>query len=183
MIRENRFARITLRIARATKSYTALIVEEVICVMRVYLWCLYDITERQLHNNNARGINIQLRAHQLHINNCWGINCVIIPAPMVLRTRSTTTRDRSLCNFGAPSPLEALHWIFCFFSSIYVQFRKTSPLKSGESREKSSGENPSNPVTSVAVMVFSALNYRPPLIVELSVEGLGPLIVRVPGWP
>ena len=39
-----------------------------------------------------------------------------------------------------------LHWrlstgIFCFFSSIYVQFSKTSPLKSGESSEKSSGEN------------------------------------------
>ena len=46
-----------------------------------------------------------------------------------------------ICNFGARSPLEALHWIFCFFSSIYVQFSKTSPLKSGESSEKSSGEN------------------------------------------
>ena len=46
-----------------------------------------------------------------------------------------------ICNFGAPPPLEALHWIFCFFSSIYVQFSKTSPLKSGESSEKSSGEN------------------------------------------
>ena len=46
-----------------------------------------------------------------------------------------------ICNFGAPSPLEALHWIFCFFSSMYVQFSKTSPLKSGESSEKSSGEN------------------------------------------
>ena len=46
-----------------------------------------------------------------------------------------------ICNFRAPSPLEALHWIFCFFSSIYVQFSKTSPLKSGESSEKSSGEN------------------------------------------
>ena len=40
-----------------------------------------------------------------------------------------------ICNFGAPSPLEALHWIFCFFSSIYVQISKTSPLKSGESRK------------------------------------------------
>ena len=59
-----------------------------------------------------------------------------------------------ICNFGAPSPLEALHWIFAFFSSIYVQFSKTSPLKSGESSEKSSGEIASNPVTSVAVMVF-----------------------------
>ena len=46
-----------------------------------------------------------------------------------------------ICNFGAPSPLEALHWIFCFFSSFYVQFSKMSPLKSGESSEKSSGEN------------------------------------------
>ena len=46
-----------------------------------------------------------------------------------------------ICNFGAPAPLEALHWIFCFFSSTYVQFSKTSPLKSGESSEKSSGEN------------------------------------------
>ena len=45
------------------------------------------------------------------------------------------------CNFGAPSPLEALHWIFCFFSRFSVQFSKTSPLKSGESSEKSSGEN------------------------------------------
>ena len=46
-----------------------------------------------------------------------------------------------ICNFGALSPLEALHWIFCFFSSIHVQFGKTSPTKSGESSEKSSGEN------------------------------------------
>ena len=34
-----------------------------------------------------------------------------------------------------------LHWIFCFFSSICVQFSKTSPLKSGESSEKFRGEN------------------------------------------
>ena len=39
-----------------------------------------------------------------------------------------------------------LHWrlstgFLRFFSSIYVQFSKTSPLKSGESSEKSSGEN------------------------------------------
>ena len=46
-----------------------------------------------------------------------------------------------ICNFGAPSPLEALHWIFLLFSSIYVQFSKTSPTKSGESSEKSCGEN------------------------------------------
>ena len=25
-----------------------------------------------------------------------------------------------ICNFWAPPPLEALHWIFCSFSSIYV---------------------------------------------------------------
>ena len=61
------------------------------------------------------------------------------------RARSTTTRDRNLQFRGAVStggsPLEALHWIFCFFSSLYVQFSKTSPLKSGECSEKSSGEN------------------------------------------
>ena len=39
-----------------------------------------------------------------------------------------------------------LHWrlstgFFCFFSRSSVQFSKTSPLKSGESSEKSSGEN------------------------------------------
>ena len=45
------------------------------------------------------------------------------------------------CNFGAPTPLEALHWIFCFFSRFSVQFSKTSPLKSGESSKKSNGEN------------------------------------------
>ena len=76
-----------INIAITHISYTALIVEELICVMRVYLWCLpvcpYDISERQLHNNNARGTNIQLHAHQLQINNCWGINCVTIPAPIV----------------------------------------------------------------------------------------------------
>ena len=54
------------------------------CISGVCLSCLYDISERQLHNNNARGINIQLHTHQLHIKNCWGINCVIIPAPMVI---------------------------------------------------------------------------------------------------
>ena len=46
-----------------------------------------------------------------------------------------------ICNFGVPSPLEALHWIFYFLSSLYVPSSKTSPLKSGESSEKSSGEN------------------------------------------
>ena len=57
------------------------------------------------------------------------------------RTSSTTTRDRNLQFRGAVStggsPLDFL----LFFSSIYVQFSKTSPLKSGESSEKSSGEN------------------------------------------
>ena len=56
------------------------------------------------------------------------------------RARSTTTRDRNLQFRGAVStggsPLD-----FLLFSSIYVQFSKTSPLQSGESSEKSSGEN------------------------------------------
>ena len=48
--------------------------------------------------------------------------------------------------------------MFCFFSSIYVQFSKISPLKSGESSERSRVEKiASNPVTSVAVIFFSAL--------------------------
>ena len=76
------------------------------------------------------------------------------------RLKSGQVRPRQgteFCNFGAPSPLEALHRIFCFVFSLYVQFSRTSPLKSGESSEKSSGEIASNPVTSVAVMVVSAL--------------------------
>ena len=58
-----------------------------------------------------------------------------------LSGRVRPRQGTEICNFGAPSPLEALHWIFCFFSSFYVQYSKTSPLKSGESSEKSSGEN------------------------------------------
>ena len=55
------------------------------CVSLVSACLACMISERQLHNNYARGIYIQLHAHQLHINNCWGIinNRVIIPAPMV----------------------------------------------------------------------------------------------------
>ena len=57
---------------------------------------------------------------------------------VLVRTSSTTTRDRNLQFRGAVStggsPLDFL----CLFSSIYVQFSKTSPLKSGESSEKSS---------------------------------------------
>ena len=66
------------------------------------------------------------------------------PCDTLFRLLSGQVRPRQgteICNFGVPSPLEALHWIFCFFSSIYLQFSKTSPLKSGESSEKSSGEN------------------------------------------
>ena len=58
-----------------------------------------------------------------------------------IRTSSTTTRDRNLQFRGAVStggsPLDFL----LFLSSSYVQFSKTSPLKSGENSEKSSGEN------------------------------------------
>ena len=72
-----------------------------------------------------------------------------------IQASSTTTRDRNLQFRGVV--LEALSWIFCFFSSIYVQFSKTSPLQSGESSENPVEKIASNPVTSVAVMVFSAL--------------------------
>ena len=59
----------------------------------------------------------------------------------LVRTRSTTTRDRNLQFQGAVSDWRLSTGFFGFFSSIYVQFSKTSPLKSGESSEKSSGEN------------------------------------------
>ena len=68
------------------------------CISGVCLSCLYDLSERQLHNNNARGINIQLHAHRLHIDNCWGVNCVIIPAPMVFWV-GLTQRAQILKNF------------------------------------------------------------------------------------
>ena len=68
----------------------------------------------------------------------WGLQ---VGHTQVFRASSTTTRDRNLQFRGAVStggsPLD-----FCFFSSIYVHFSKTSPTKSGESSEKSSGENP-----------------------------------------
>ena len=72
------------------------------------------------------------------------------------RTSSTTTRDRNLQFRGAVStggsPL-----IFCFFSSIYVQFSKASPLKLEKVAKNPVEKIASNPVTSVAVTVFSAL--------------------------
>ena len=67
------------------------------------------------------------------------------------------------CHFGAPSPLEALHWIFCFFSGIYVQFSKTSPLNLEKVAKNPVEKIASNPVTSVAVLVFSALRESRPI--------------------
>ena len=70
------------------------------------------------------------------------IHVRLVAHPKNIRSEQVRPRQGTqICNFGVPSPLEALHWIFCIFSSIYVQFSKTSPLKSGESSEKSSGEN------------------------------------------
>ena len=59
----------------------------------------------------------------------------------ILLRKVRPRQGTEICNLGAPSPLEALHWIFLLFPSVYVQFRKTSPLISGESSEKSSGGN------------------------------------------
>ena len=42
-----------------------------------------------------------------------------------------------ICNFGAPSPLEALHWIFVFSPVSMCNLVR----RAGESSEKSSGEN------------------------------------------
>ena len=62
---------------------------------------------------------------------------------MKVTTQGTFDHDK-----GQKSAISGrrLHWrlsigFFAFFSSIYVQFSKTSPPKSGESSEKSSGEN------------------------------------------
>ena len=41
-----------------------------------------------------------------------------------------------ICNFGAPSPLEALHWIFAFSPVFMCNLVRRAP----ESSEKSSGE-------------------------------------------
>ena len=67
--------------------------------------------------------------------------CFLRGFPLLFSRQVRPRKGTEICNFGAPSPLEALHWIFCFFSSFYVHFSKTSPLKSGESSEKSCGEN------------------------------------------
>ena len=72
-----------------------------------------------------------------------------LPSGFLLRTLSTTTRDRNLQFRGAVSIGS-----FCFFSSFYVQFSKTSPLKSGESSENPVEKIASNPVTSVVVMIY-----------------------------
>ena len=66
---------------------------------------------------------------------------VFLLHPQIVSGHVRPRQGTEICNFGAPSPLEALHWIFCFFSRFSVQFSKTSPPKSGESSEKSSGEN------------------------------------------
>ena len=54
-------------------SYTTLIVEEFICVMRVYLCCLVILPllyqKGDLHNNNARGISISNATHTSYIRN------------------------------------------------------------------------------------------------------------------
>ena len=84
------------------------------------------------------------------------------PGSVAQRRFSGQVRPRQgteICNFGAPSPLEALHWIFCFFSGIYMQFSKTSPLNLEKAAKNPVEKIASNPVTSVAVMVFSALSF------------------------
>ena len=46
-----------------------------------------------------------------------------LPDPTFHTPNSGHVRPRQgteICNFGAPSPVEALHWIFCFFSRSSV---------------------------------------------------------------
>ena len=98
--------------------------------------------QRMEHNNckceSRRGLYLQNESSQIVMS--------VMPSKFQMfhanfRARSTTTRDRNLQFRGAVciggSPLD-----FWLFSSIYVQFSRTRPLKSGESSEKSSGENP-----------------------------------------
>ena len=78
--------------------------------------------------------------------------CIYLSGP--IRPRQGT----EICSFGAPSPLEALLWIFCSFSRFYLQFSKKRPRKSGESSKKSSGENRVKSCHVCGCHVFSALN-------------------------
>ena len=112
------------------------------CLAVSMLWCslfvadpIVGMEELELHYR-CRG---RCNFHKFKIALCWvrAASEPFLENNFFLLQRQGT----EICNFGAPSPLEALHWIFCFFSSIYVQLSKTSPLTSGESSEKSSGEN------------------------------------------
>ena len=109
-----------------------------LCISGVCLSYLYDIYERQLHNNNARGINIQLHAHQLHNNNRWGVNCAILPAPMVLRRCgiwSCTSAERSwhgVLKFLTKSALQRsaiVGALFCRSSNLRELLAKSPTLK------------------------------------------------------
>ena len=79
--------------------------------------------------------------------------------PSACRSQDKFDHDKGQksASSGRGSPLEALHWIFCFFSSIYVQFSKTNPTNPEKVAKNPLEKIVSNPVTSVAVMVFSAL--------------------------
>ena len=46
---------------------------------------------------------------------------------IILSGQVRPRQGTEICNFGATSPLEALHWIFCFSSSIYVQLVRRAP--------------------------------------------------------
>ena len=65
---------------------------------------------------------------------------------------------RESVNFGAPSPLEALHWIFCFFSRFgQCNLVRRAPQNLEKVAKRIQWrKSRSNPVTSEAVMVFSA---------------------------
>ena len=86
---------------------------------------------------------------------------------------------------------------FCFFSSIYVQFSKTSPINLEKVAKNPVEKITSNPVTSVAVMVFSALIFfcclscvylscrpkkepKPNFLVRISSGGVG--VFHVKRW-
>ena len=81
-----------------------------------------------------------------------------------IRTSSTTTRDRNLQFRGAVSTGGSPLVFLFFLQYLCVQFSKTGPIKSGESSEKSSGENrvKSCHVCGCHGPFFSALTKRQP---------------------
>ena len=94
---------------------------------------------------------------------CWASKVAPVQPGVALEqeTRSTTTRDRLICNFGVLSPLDFLEFSLPLFSSFLCSLvRKSTQNVEKIARFPGGEKNAYNPVTSLAVMVFSVLPYR-----------------------